>query len=347
MGQVVKDESLLRWFLEHGADPNAPAEIRDVTPLSYAVQRASFDNIKLMFAYGGSTARGQLLNMASGRTDPEYTPIMQYLFDNGDIDINKTYNEDRPELEGWSDLSNQIPLHHAARSGNIEAVRWLLERGATPTKRAKCGNRLSDLPYHAALRKHHMEIVNVLIQATVDTEEKESPIMLSNDIETTIAEFYRSPYVPESVKNSNGKVTSSGDNYALQDYSMLLMLLERERKRRARIAGRERGQPPEDGPGSGLAKVANIDDAISPQDKEIQRMLEEQQAKKNALMARSEQDIRHGFSTSSGPAQSTRGPIGEAPKNTTETSSDLPSIVISNSCDTSSRSKTPSPRSGC
>ncbi|KAL8804064.1 MAG: hypothetical protein Q9182_002777 [Xanthomendoza sp. 2 TL-2023] len=344
--QVVKDETLLRWFLVHGADPNASAEIWDVTPLSYAVQCATFDNIKLMFAYGGSTSRGQLLNMASGRTDPDCVQIMQYLFDKGDIEINNTYNEDHPELEGWSDLSNQTPLHHAASSGNIEAVRWLLERGANPTKREKCRNRLGDLPYHAALRKHHMEIVDLLIQATVDTQEEGPPTMLSNDIETTIAELYRSSSVPELVKSSNGKVASSGDNYALQDYSMLLMLLERERDRRASIAHRERGQTSKDGPGSRLVKVSNIDDATRSQEQEIHTMLEEQQAKKNALMARSEQYIRHDLSTGSGSAPSAREAVGETPKTATEASSDISSTVISSNCQTSTQSKISPLRSG-
>ncbi|KAL8678566.1 MAG: hypothetical protein Q9224_007105 [Gallowayella concinna] len=287
-GMVVKDEALLRWFLEHGANPNAQAETCDVTPLSYAVQRASFDNIQLMFASGGSTARGQLLNMASGRTDPNCVPVMQYLFDHGDTGINSTYCEDRPEPEPWSGLCNQTPLHHAASSGNIEAVKWLLKHGANPTKRTKCRDRLGDLPHEAALHKHHIEIVNLLIRAIVDRQEKESPAILSNDIKNTIAELYRNPYLSEPLENSHGKVTSSGDNYALQNYSMLLMLLEQERKRRSNLACRDQGDitEAEDGLGGKLARAADNDDKITPEEKELQRMLEEQHAKKKALMAR-------------------------------------------------------------
>lgn len=127
-----------------------------------------------MFEHGGSTARGQLLNMASGRTDPDCIPILQFLLDQGDAGINNTYFEDRPELKYWSDQGNETPLHHAAGSGNIEAVKWLLDHGADPTKRSKYRHRDGAPPFDAAFYGKHMDIAELLVQATEEIRLRDS-----------------------------------------------------------------------------------------------------------------------------------------------------------------------------
>ena len=115
-------ENVVRWFLIQGADPNAASEICDITPLSCAVQNAPFEVIRLLFQHGGSTAQGQLLNMASDRTDSDSVAILQFLFDRGDTRINDTYLNSRPELDLRGPVKNAAPLHHAARVGSIDTV---------------------------------------------------------------------------------------------------------------------------------------------------------------------------------------------------------------------------------
>ena len=94
---MVCNESLVRWFLTHGADPNAPAGEWDVTPLSGAVAQAPLSIIEMLFDHGGSTAHGQLVNYASDRTDPECVPILQFSVDRG-APVNNTLWEDCPDL---------------------------------------------------------------------------------------------------------------------------------------------------------------------------------------------------------------------------------------------------------
>lgn len=116
---MVCIESLVRWFLAHGADPNAPAGEWDVAPLSCAVAQAPLRVIELLLDHGSSTAYGQLLNFACDRTDPECVPVLQYLLDHS-APINDTLWENRPELADWANVGARTPLHNAAAAGNVD-----------------------------------------------------------------------------------------------------------------------------------------------------------------------------------------------------------------------------------
>ena len=152
------NEALVRWFLAHGADPNAPAGIWDVTPLSCAVAVAPLSTVQLLFDHGGSTAHGQLVNFATDRTDSDCVPILQYLVDRG-APINDTLWENRPELSNWANVGATTPLHNAAAAGNIDSVRFLLEHGADRMKRSLNFRRL---PLDSAMALKHMDIVKLL-----------------------------------------------------------------------------------------------------------------------------------------------------------------------------------------
>lgn len=162
----MDDEPTVRWFLEHGADPNAPAGEWDITPLSYAVMRAPLSTVKLLFEHGGSTAHGQLLNYAADRTDADAIPVLQFLVDHG-APINQWHWEDRPNLHCWAEAhAAQTPLYNAAEAGSIENVRFLLEHGADPGKRGiDLRKRAGYLPIDVAKRLGHTEIVELLSKA--------------------------------------------------------------------------------------------------------------------------------------------------------------------------------------
>jgi ankyrin repeat protein len=57
------DPELVRWLVEHGADPNARCRY-DITPLSIAVGYALRDVILLLFELGASIQYGQALHCA-------------------------------------------------------------------------------------------------------------------------------------------------------------------------------------------------------------------------------------------------------------------------------------------
>ncbi|KAL8673288.1 MAG: hypothetical protein Q9168_002286 [Polycauliona sp. 1 TL-2023] len=310
MGYVVQNETLVRWFLDHGASPNAlagPPEITpmtchdvkafDITPLSRAVQRSSFDVIKLMFQYGGSTIYGQLLNMASDRTDPDSVPILQFLFDHGDKRINSTYLEDRPDLDPWHALDNAAPLHHAARVGNIDTVQWLLQHGADPTRRTKRVVGYGTTPLDSARHTNHTEIAKLLEKAIANSLNFTAREDLPSDPDATA--FYHkatrtSPETPPTgprvdINHGNGP-GAPGQNYAQQDYSMYLMLREMENKKRRLLEKENQDVVADEIPKDAPPKTAREMEA----DKQMQALLEDAQRKKLRLMSRKETEISIG-----------------------------------------------------
>ena len=170
--QVIKDESLVGWFLAHGADPNAPAGVWDVTPLSYAVLRAPLSTVKLLFENGGSVDKGQLLNYASGRTDSESVQVLQYLLDQGAPGMSYTLWEDRPDLASWARVGDaDTPLHHAAETRNVEVVKFLLDPGADRTRRSVTLNRTL---FDRAVACKHEEVAKLLEEQIVSPKSRSS-----------------------------------------------------------------------------------------------------------------------------------------------------------------------------
>lgn len=120
----------MEWFLAHKASPNAACDM-DVTPLSHACQRASLDSVKFLFERGGSIEHGQLLHCAAVR-DSGSPEVLAFLLDKG-IPIDAIEFENQPEIywaERWKGLGTA--LHKAAHKGKVEAVKFLLARGADP-----------------------------------------------------------------------------------------------------------------------------------------------------------------------------------------------------------------------
>ncbi|KAK0355369.1 hypothetical protein LTR02_006150 [Friedmanniomyces endolithicus] len=64
---AVENIDLCRWFLSHGADPNAGCGL-DITPLSAAVRYGPLEVIELLFNHGGTIECVQLLHLRCGDT---------------------------------------------------------------------------------------------------------------------------------------------------------------------------------------------------------------------------------------------------------------------------------------
>ncbi|GAD99606.1 conserved hypothetical protein [Paecilomyces variotii No. 5] len=119
------DMTLLTWLLDHGADPNKRCQMRDCTPLSYAVVDAPFGTIQLLFKYGGSADRGQLLHYAAMRECADNLEVLKFIYDkNPDtnaIRINKLLDEDCPEDFAMNFRAGLgTPLHYAALVGSLD-----------------------------------------------------------------------------------------------------------------------------------------------------------------------------------------------------------------------------------
>ena len=134
---ALQDEELLRWLLDHGADPNA-ATHWDVTPLSWAVHKAPVPIIKLLFERGGheSIEHGTLLYWAVVRDLPDRLEVLKYVLDNGGQGMINDYEyrnrRDLFEHQSWI-LGNMTPLHRAIEHGNLDVVELLVSRGADPS----------------------------------------------------------------------------------------------------------------------------------------------------------------------------------------------------------------------
>ncbi|KAL4877409.1 putative hspc200 [Aspergillus karnatakaensis] len=130
LGYAVKDEEMARWLLDHGADPNKQCEI-DLTPLSCAVEDASWSTIQLFFERGADVHRGEPLHHAINRKT-EVVEVLELLLERGAPLNGKQYENHYNSWRLYFFMGLGTALHQAAQVGNVLAVKYLLERGADP-----------------------------------------------------------------------------------------------------------------------------------------------------------------------------------------------------------------------
>lgn len=134
-------ESLLKWFLDHGApanglpsDPGAPLrKAPNATMASYLLERGAV--VKHTSALHAAVIR---------ENDADALPLMNLLLDHG-IDINELQYEGRDKLPREAGLSDHgTALHEAAAEGSVERAKLLVERGADLGKRSRYGYTARD-----------------------------------------------------------------------------------------------------------------------------------------------------------------------------------------------------------
>ncbi|KAK0344119.1 hypothetical protein LTR91_002957 [Friedmanniomyces endolithicus] len=137
---AVEDSALVDWFLANGADPNARC-LLDTTPLSAAVEFASLPTIQRLLDQGGSVACGQLMHYALRRKSNDRLQIMEYLLQQpSPPPVCKLMYEDEPWwFESQKFFGLGTPLHDAAASGDLDAVRFLMANGSDPSIKDSLG----------------------------------------------------------------------------------------------------------------------------------------------------------------------------------------------------------------
>ncbi|MCJ1379688.1 hypothetical protein MMC17_002790 [Xylographa soralifera] len=135
LAYVMRDETLVRWLLDHGADPNigapytfVPSDSAPVTnsgdALNHAAASLSVATFDLLLAHGARLENSLPLHAAAEvAADAEaVVPMLQHLLSLG-VDVNAS-----DHVKGHAGLGT--PLHYAIRAGRLAAVGFLVEHGA-------------------------------------------------------------------------------------------------------------------------------------------------------------------------------------------------------------------------
>lgn len=112
---VVENESLVRWFLDHGADPNVRST-EDVSPLATAALLPSTAVLELLLEHGAGVDPQALFSAMNSRGQGGL-PIMKWLIDRG-ADVNFVH----PNMG--------TPLNYAVHIGSKSKLELLLQSGA-------------------------------------------------------------------------------------------------------------------------------------------------------------------------------------------------------------------------
>ncbi len=140
---IVGNETTVKWFLEHGADPNLCGSIK-ASPLATAALTHSTAVLDLLISYGAQLDPNALFKAMNPRGDGGLE-IMQHLIDRG-IDINAV------------DVKLGTPLHYAVRLGSIVKIEMLLKSGADRT--IKFYNKT---PIESAKERGDMDVAEALL----------------------------------------------------------------------------------------------------------------------------------------------------------------------------------------
>ncbi|KAF5023110.1 hypothetical protein F66182_4867 [Fusarium sp. NRRL 66182] len=157
--RVVTNDTLLDWFLAHGADPNlgAQRDNRDrnggpdtdsCSALETASRDGSAEAVRKLLNAGAEIRNGAPLYFAAGACPPGANPHA------GPVKPSKEFDEARVPVmallvengAGVNDklesrhMTPQYPIVNAVMAGAVERVRWLLSQGADPDLKGQYGS---------------------------------------------------------------------------------------------------------------------------------------------------------------------------------------------------------------
>ncbi|KAL3455762.1 putative hspc200 [Aspergillus heterothallicus] len=153
---AVKDEEMLTWLIDHGADPNQQCAI-DLTPMSIAVKEAPISTIKLLLDRGATVNKGQLLYYAVERQS-DVIEVLSILLERA-AHLNARWYDDHPySASMFFYLARGTPLHKAVTAGKYSVVQYLLGHGADPAIKDSKGST----PLSSAVQLGREDIVALL-----------------------------------------------------------------------------------------------------------------------------------------------------------------------------------------
>ncbi|CAI6229529.1 unnamed protein product [Periconia digitata] len=155
----VHDVHFCRWLLDNGASLNTRGEM-DITPISVAVRRAPMSTIKLFLKRCNGIRSGQLVHFAIDREGEDAVEVIELLLNLGWPVDSIMFQDDPRSWMQWKLGDPATPLLTAVRKGRIEIVKFLIGRGADPTRSSMRGKA----PLQAAERLGYTSIANLLRQ---------------------------------------------------------------------------------------------------------------------------------------------------------------------------------------
>ena len=143
---VVLNQDLSRWFLSHGADPNACSKPGS-TLLDVVAANSTPTVFDLFIDHGARLEDSDALISSAGEREnrPGRVEMMAHLLDMG-MDISAIGRRDYPPSRR---MGRGTPLHAAVGARAIDRIEFLLERGTDMEKR----NTLGQTPMEYAAAK--------------------------------------------------------------------------------------------------------------------------------------------------------------------------------------------------
>lgn len=158
--QIVTNDTLLDWFLAHGADPNlgVQRDNRDrygepdsdsCAALETAASHGSVGAVQKLLSAGAQMRNGAPLYFAAGvRRPPGANPHTGLVTQSREMDVGRIpvmaelveHGADVNQKFQSRHMNPQYPIVNAVRAGAVERVKWLLSQGADPNLRGAFGS---------------------------------------------------------------------------------------------------------------------------------------------------------------------------------------------------------------
>lgn len=152
---MAKQTMVVRYLLEHGADPNQAA-INGATPLMQAVRNFNVESVKVLIAHGAGVntqdARDQTALL--GAVGYGFPDMVTVLLDHG------------AQVNGVFDPNGLTPLMLAIQQAHFGIAETLIKRGANVNERGRSGETALFL----AVKKNRPELVRSLLAHGVDVQ---------------------------------------------------------------------------------------------------------------------------------------------------------------------------------
>lgn len=160
---IVRNEELTRWFLSHGANPNAYGKPGS-TILDVAAANSGPAVFELLMTHGARLEDSDALHSAAGarKNRSGRVEMMAYLLDLG-MDVNAI---GRREYLPSRRIGRGAPLHAAVAAQEADRIEFLLKRGADVEVR----NTLGQTPLEYAIAKEFTTSETTLINMRMEAD---------------------------------------------------------------------------------------------------------------------------------------------------------------------------------